>query len=72
VAQHCQSVVILSDCLQNGENPYYTTLINGTFANGTEIPKGSYKVLLRALRVNGDASKEDDYDSWLSPVIGLF
>ena len=39
------------------------------FANGTQVPNGSYKVLLRALKIFGDESKADDYESWLSPVI---
>ncbi|KAJ7248783.1 subtilisin-like protease [Mycena rebaudengoi] len=41
------------------------------FANGTVIPNGSYKILLRSLRVTGDPTNEADYDSWLSPVIGV-
>ncbi|KAG5640012.1 hypothetical protein DXG03_001790, partial [Asterophora parasitica] len=41
------------------------------FANGTSIPNGSYRLLIRALRVTGDATKEEDYDSWLSPIIGF-
>ncbi|RDB16703.1 Minor extracellular protease vpr [Hypsizygus marmoreus] len=42
-----------------------------TFANGTQIPNGSYRFLIRALRVTGDAKKEEDYESWLSPIIGV-
>ncbi|PPQ89471.1 hypothetical protein CVT25_011997 [Psilocybe cyanescens] len=42
-----------------------------TFANGTAVPKGAYRILLRALRVTGDATKQEDYESWLSPVIGF-
>ncbi|KAJ7817766.1 subtilisin-like protease [Mycena olivaceomarginata] len=42
-----------------------------TFANGTVIPNGSYRVLLRSLRVTGDPTNEADYDSWLSPVFGV-
>ncbi|KAJ7238980.1 subtilisin-like protease [Mycena rebaudengoi] len=41
------------------------------FANGTVIPNGSYKILLRSLRVTGDPTNEADYDSWLSPIIGV-
>ncbi|KAF8971231.1 subtilisin-like protease [Flammula alnicola] len=42
-----------------------------TFANGTTIPNGSYRVLLRALKVTGDSTNEADYESWLSPVVGI-
>ncbi|KAJ7187915.1 subtilisin-like protease [Mycena filopes] len=48
-----------------------TLLLENVFANGTVIPNGSYKVLLRALRVTGDATNEADYESWLSPIIGV-
>ncbi|KAI8993986.1 subtilisin-like protease [Trametes punicea] len=41
------------------------------FANGTTIPNGSYRILLRALKVTGDPTKEEDFESWLSPVIGI-
>ncbi|KAL0072250.1 hypothetical protein AAF712_000010 [Marasmius tenuissimus] len=43
-----------------------------TFANGTTIPNGSYRILLRALRVTGDPENESDYESWLSPIVGVF
>lgn len=42
-----------------------------TFANGTTISNGSYRVLLRALKVTGDPKNEADYESWLSPVFGV-
>ena len=42
-----------------------------TFANGTTIPNGMYKLLLRALKVTGDPTNEADFESWLSPVIGV-
>ncbi len=41
------------------------------FANGTTIPNGSYRILLRALKVTGDPTKEEDFESWLSPVLGF-
>ncbi|KAF9264125.1 subtilisin-like protease [Marasmius fiardii PR-910] len=43
-----------------------------TFANGTTVPNGSYRLLLRALRVTGDRETESDYESWLSPIVGVF
>ncbi|KAG8946884.1 hypothetical protein FRC04_011311 [Tulasnella sp. 424] len=42
-----------------------------TFANGTTIPNGSYRVLLRALKITGDPSNENDYESWLGPVMNF-
>ncbi|KAJ7805318.1 hypothetical protein B0H14DRAFT_2611489, partial [Mycena olivaceomarginata] len=51
--------------------PDNSLLLSNTFANGTVIPNGSYKVLLRSLRVTGDPTNEADYESWLSPVIGV-
>ncbi|KAF7376447.1 Subtilisin-like protease [Mycena sanguinolenta] len=48
-----------------------TVLLSNTFANGTVIPNGSYKVLLRSLSVTGDPTNEADYESWLSPVFGV-
>ena len=42
-----------------------------TFANGTVIPNGAYRFLFRALRVTGNPQKEEDYESWLSPIVGV-
>ncbi|KAG5637208.1 hypothetical protein DXG03_004538, partial [Asterophora parasitica] len=53
------------------DNGFSIIPVSTTFANGTRIPNGSYRVLVRALRVTGDATKEEDYDSWLSPIIGF-
>ncbi|KAI3609656.1 hypothetical protein WG66_001241 [Moniliophthora roreri] len=54
-------------------NPSYIfQFVDPVFANGTQIPNGSYKLLVRALRVTGDPSNEGDYDSWLSPIIGYY
>jgi hypothetical protein len=46
-------------------------VLSNTFANGTVIPNGNYRVLMRSLRVTGDPTNEADYDSWLSPIIGV-
>ncbi|KAJ7187896.1 subtilisin-like protease [Mycena filopes] len=48
-----------------------TVVLTTTFANGTAIPAGTYKVLLRSLRVTGDPTNEADYESWLSPIFGV-
>ena len=41
------------------------------FANATVIPNGNYRVLVRALRVTGDPKRQEDYDSYLSEIIGV-
>ncbi|KAK7032714.1 minor extracellular protease vpr [Favolaschia claudopus] len=56
---------------ENEETLDNTLVLSKTFANGTTIRSGSYKVLLRALRVTGDPTNEADYESWLSPIIGI-
>ncbi|KAF9526569.1 peptidase [Crepidotus variabilis] len=53
----------------NGFNLY--NLTEPTFANGSTIKDGQYRALLRALRVTGDPTTEEDYDSWLSPIFGI-
>jgi hypothetical protein len=45
--------------------------LSATFANGTRIPNGHYRVLVRALRVTGRPADERDYESWLSPIFGV-
>ncbi|KAG5640794.1 hypothetical protein DXG03_007183, partial [Asterophora parasitica] len=56
---------------QSDDEGYTTIPVSTNFANGTRIPNGSYRVLLRALKVTGDATKQEDYESWLSPIIGF-
>ncbi|KZW03553.1 subtilisin-like protease [Exidia glandulosa HHB12029] len=50
---------------------YIIEMENPVFENGTRIPKGQYKILGRTLKVFGDPKVEEDYESWLSPVIGF-
>lgn len=59
----------LQDPADNGSNSF--PLTTPTFANGTTIPNGSYRLLLRALRVTGDPTKEGDSEVYLSPIIGI-
>ncbi|CAE6424271.1 unnamed protein product [Rhizoctonia solani] len=40
-----------------------------TFANGTAIPDGSYKVLFRALKITGNPRSQGDYEVWTSPMV---
>ncbi|EUC63183.1 minor extracellular protease vpr protein [Rhizoctonia solani AG-3 Rhs1AP] len=49
----------------------YNTLLAKTFANGTAIPDGSYKILLRALKITGNPKKEEDYEVWTSLQIDI-
>ncbi|TFK18826.1 peptidase [Coprinopsis marcescibilis] len=42
------------------------------YNNGTWMAKGNYRVLLRALKVTGNPSVDEDYESWLSPIIGVY
>ena len=39
--------------------------------NTTKIPNGGYRIRFRALRITGDPTSEDDYESWVSPIIGV-
>ncbi|KAF9467400.1 pyrolysin [Collybia nuda] len=57
------------DPADNGSNAL--AFPEAVFANGTQIPNGSYRTLVRALRVTGDPTREEDYDSWLSPIVGV-
>jgi hypothetical protein len=41
------------------------------FANGTAVPNGQYKLLLRVLRVNGDPDILEDYDIFVTPQWGF-
>lgn len=40
------------------------------FANGTRIPVGQYRVLIRALRPFGDPEKDEDYDAFVTVQFG--
>ncbi|EAU90898.2 peptidase [Coprinopsis cinerea okayama7 len=71
------NLVTLDYLPRNNDNPYdygYNALawVQPKFANGTRVPPGDYRLLLRALKVTGDPSKDEDYESWLSPVVGVY
>lgn len=56
----------------SNENGYSTfDLGSATFSDGKAIPNGTYRILLRALKVTGNPEKDSDYESWLSPIIGF-
>ncbi|KAJ7346952.1 subtilisin-like protease, partial [Mycena albidolilacea] len=56
---------------QNPFSGYDSFQFRGTFANGTRIDDGQYRPLLRALKVGGDPSKEEDYESWVGQQFGV-
>lgn len=43
----------------------------GPSVEGKAMPNGDYRVLLRVLRWDGDWLKEEDYQSWLSPILRI-
>ncbi|KAF8757270.1 Subtilisin-like protein, partial [Rhizoctonia solani] len=47
----------------------YPSLQVTAFANGTAIPNGSYKILVRALKITGNPKKEEDYEVWTSSTV---
>ncbi|XP_006457328.1 hypothetical protein AGABI2DRAFT_212668 [Agaricus bisporus var. bisporus H97] len=61
---------------RNSDNPnvngYYSfAWETPTYANGTVVENGVYRLLLRALRVTGDVAKEEDYEVYLSSIVGV-
>ncbi|KAJ7495908.1 subtilisin-like protease [Mycena galericulata] len=54
-----------------GEFDYQPRGTNGTFANGTRIDDGQYRVILRGLKIGGNPNMEEDYESWLGPQFGV-
>ncbi|EJD49641.1 subtilisin-like protease [Auricularia subglabra TFB-10046 SS5] len=40
------------------------------FENGATVPRGQYKYLIRALKLFGNAAYNEDYESYLSAIIG--
>ena len=41
----------------------WTVEFDGMLADGTMAPSGNYSILVRALRIFGDAEKKEDYDA---------
>ncbi|KAG8749347.1 hypothetical protein FRC14_001488 [Serendipita sp. 396] len=41
------------------------------FSNGTRVPNGTYRMLLRVLKITGDPTDQADYESYLSPAFGV-
>lgn len=47
------------------------SLSKALFADNTAIPNGRYRILMRALKVTGDPTNPDDFETWVSPVIAI-
>ncbi|CAE6446882.1 unnamed protein product [Rhizoctonia solani] len=47
----------------------YSTVNIRQFANGTAIPNGSYRIMVRALKITGNPQFEGDYEMWTSPEL---
>lgn len=54
--------------MEDAERSGYDFVRVQNYLNTTSIANGQYKLLLRALKVTGNAAKQEDYESWLSPV----
>jgi hypothetical protein len=50
---------------------YSVMAFNGTFLNGTVVPNGQYRMLIRALKITGDPTNESDYEAFLTPILGV-
>ncbi|KAI0049871.1 subtilisin-like protease [Auriscalpium vulgare] len=49
----------------------YASITQGAgFANTSDWAPGYYRFLVRALKITGDLTQEEDFESWLSPIIG--
>ncbi|KAH9816858.1 subtilisin protease [Melampsora americana] len=51
--------------------PWNGTLYVGSNLPRKMVPKGKYKILIRALRLTGDPTNEHDYETWLSNTITI-
>ncbi|KZV97986.1 subtilisin-like protein [Exidia glandulosa HHB12029] len=59
------------NAISRGAAVVYTIDFPIEFANGTAVPFGQYKLLVRSLRVTGNPSNEADYDVYVSEQVGL-
>ena len=60
--------------VRNSEDPRFgseSLALPQDFLNGTVIPPGQYKLLVRVLKITGDPHKQEDYETYLSPQIGV-
>lgn len=50
---------------------YDAVSLTKEFDNGTTITPGQYRVVLNALKVFGDETKNEDWERWTSPIVGV-
>nr|XP_019010811.1 peptidase [Kwoniella pini CBS 10737]OCF49592.1 peptidase [Kwoniella pini CBS 10737] len=60
-----------TDNIDGQGNDYSTFALKSgpLFSNGTTIPNGNYKFLMRALHITGDRTKESDYEACKSTLV---
>lgn len=44
---------------------------NGTLSTGVRVPAGSYRMLLRVLKISGNRKDGNDYETWTSPRFNI-
>ena len=59
------------DLSLEGEPSVIVNMASMTFPNGSTIPNGAYRFLLRALRVTGNPELDEDYDSVVTDSFGF-
>lgn len=57
--------------VQPGNAPYFSLALPTKFSNGSAVPLGQYRLLLRVLHPFGDPSLEKDYDVYVSEQFGF-
>lgn len=45
--------------------------LSNQFENGTTFASGQYRFLASVLKVFGDQSNDEDWERWLSPIVGV-
>lgn len=60
-----------NDRLKKTERDGYDFVRIQKYLNTTAIANGQYKLLLRTLKITGNAGNQEDYESWLSPVFAV-
>ncbi|KAG9048750.1 hypothetical protein FS837_012113 [Tulasnella sp. UAMH 9824] len=72
VGQISEAELLSRNSNDDNDNGYSTIALNpANFNNGTAIPNGSYKLLLRALKITGNPKNNEDYEQWLSPQVNF-
>ncbi|GJJ15901.1 hypothetical protein Clacol_010179 [Clathrus columnatus] len=56
---------------QDLDGTYSLNLTHPLFGDNSTISNGQYRFFLRALKVSGDRNNEADYETFLSPIVGV-